>query len=218
MLVFETYCDSYFYDSHFESCFYISFYEFCKFYFVVILYVFHKWGQKKQTLVSRNAGDILFSSLVSFAFLMFLVFFGLLVCFLKLKIYILINIQLCGRVSDKIFFYQANFQKQDYFFGLEVLCNVSIFLGIFCVVVIYVDIFCSWCDTHLILSAVKPRHGKITAIPNNMEHYTSFIINNVTFIGSCQYIFSSLDNYPATWEETNSARSENIYSHFTLNN
>ena len=30
------------------------------------------------------------------------------VCFLKLKIYILINIQLCGWLSDR---------KQDYFFG-----------------------------------------------------------------------------------------------------
>ena len=52
---------------------------------------------------------------------------------------------------------------------------------------------CSGYDAHLILSAVKPRHGKITVIPNNMEHYTSFTINGVTFIDSCQFMLSSLD-------------------------
>ena len=48
-------------------------------------------------------------------------------------------------------------------------------------------------DTHLILSAVKPRHGKITVILNNMECYTSFAISDVTFIDSCQFMLSSLD-------------------------
>ena len=46
---------------------------------------------------------------------------------------------------------------------------------------------------HLILLAVKPRNGKITVIPNNMEHYTSFRINDVTLIDSCQFMMSSLD-------------------------
>ena len=36
--------------------------------------------------------------------------------FLNLKIYILIHIRLCGRVSDKHFFNPADFRKQDYFF------------------------------------------------------------------------------------------------------
>ena len=40
---------------------------------------------------------------------------------------------------------------------------------------------------------LKPRHGKITVIPNNMERYTSFTINDVTFIDSCQSMLSSLD-------------------------
>ena len=68
---------------------------------------------KKETLVSGNAGDeknlhgskfiflINFPgifSLVSFAFFVFLFLFCLFVCFLKLKGYILIHIQLCGWV------------------------------------------------------------------------------------------------------------------------
>ena len=43
------------------------------------------------------------------------------------------------------------------------------------------------------MSALKPRHGKITVIPNNMQHYMSFTINNVTFIDSCQIMLFSLN-------------------------
>ena len=52
---------------------------------------------------------------------------------------------------------------------------------------------CSGYDVHLIMSAVKPRHGKITVIPNNMERCTSFTINNAAFTDSCQFMLSSLD-------------------------
>ena len=52
---------------------------------------------------------------------------------------------------------------------------------------------CSGYDAQLILSGVKPRHEKITAIPNNMERYTSFTINDVTFIDLRQFLLSSLD-------------------------
>ena len=52
---------------------------------------------------------------------------------------------------------------------------------------------CSGYDAHLILSAVKPRHGKFAAIPNNMEHCTSFTINDVTFMDPCQFLLSTLD-------------------------
>ena len=52
---------------------------------------------------------------------------------------------------------------------------------------------CSGYDAHLILSAVKPRHGKITVIPNNMKCYSPFTTNDVTFIDSCQFMLSSLD-------------------------
>ena len=54
-------------------------------------------------------------------------------------------------------------------------------------------ILCSGYDAHLILPAVKPRHGKITVILDNMECYMSFTINDVMFIDSCQFMLSSLD-------------------------
>ena len=43
-------------------------------------------------------------------------------------------------------------------------------------------------DAHLILSAVKPRHGEITVIPNSAERYISFITGEVTFIDFLQSI------------------------------
>ena len=98
--------------------------------------------KKKNTLVSGNAIDeknlqpgcrkfiflidfleifSLFSSLFSFVFFVFLFFFVLFFCFVfvlffKLKIYVLIHIRLCGRVSDKKNFHPADFRKQDHFF------------------------------------------------------------------------------------------------------
>ena len=57
-------------------------------------------GSRKFIFHNRFSWDILFSSLISFAFFVFL-FFGLFVCFLKLKTCILIHIRLCGRVSDE---------------------------------------------------------------------------------------------------------------------
>ena len=73
--------------------------------------------------------------------------------------------------------------------------SVIIFLGILCIIAIYAPIVCSGYDAHLILSAVKPRHGKITVIPNNMENFTSFTINDVTFIDWCLFMLSSLDRF-----------------------
>ena len=68
---------------------------------------------------NRFSGDILFSSLVFFfcfffCFFVFLFFF--LFCFLKLEIYILIHIQLCGQVSDKIFFTEPISRNKTTFF------------------------------------------------------------------------------------------------------
>ena len=72
--------------------------------------------------------DIFFSSSVSFAFL----FFWLFLCFLNLKIYILIQIRLCGRVSDKNIFQPANFRKQDYcFFDLFEVVLLPLLLKVF---------------------------------------------------------------------------------------
>ena len=101
-------------------------------------------GQKKITLVSGNAVDekksspewmqtsffksiflrFLFSSLVCFACFAFLilVFFCLFVwCFLKLKMYILIHIWICGRVSDKKISTWPISGNKTSFFGLNTL-------------------------------------------------------------------------------------------------
>ena len=76
---------------------------------------------KNNALVSGNAGDernlhlggrkFIFLSIFRRHYLFFFSFFGflymlvfLVVCFLKLKIYILMHIQLCGWVSDKNIF------------------------------------------------------------------------------------------------------------------
>ena len=52
-------------------------------------------------------------------------------------------------------------------------------------------------DSHLLLSAVKPRHGRIECIPSNSEKYISFTIGSgikkVTFIDSLQFLLYSLD-------------------------
>ena len=60
-------------------------------------------------------------------------------------------------------------------------------------------------DAHLIMSAVKPRHGKITCIPTTDEKYITFTIGGVTFIDSFQFMLSSLEklssnlnNFPET--------------------
>ena len=92
---------------------------------------------QKNTLVSGNAGDeenlppggrkFFFqrNSLFFFSFFCFLVFlfvFPFFDClFLKLKIYILIYIWLCRRVSDKIFFTQPISGNKTTFFG-----NISV--------------------------------------------------------------------------------------------
>ena len=41
------------------------------------------------------------------------------------------------------------------------------------------------------MSVAKSLRGEITAIPNNLERYTLFTINDVTFIDSYQFMLSS---------------------------
>ena len=53
---------------------------------------------------NQFSGDILSSSLVSFAFFDSYVFLLFVCCFLKLKMYILKHMRLCGRVSDEKIF------------------------------------------------------------------------------------------------------------------
>ena len=68
-------------------------------------------------LIFFNLRDTLFSSLVSLAFLYSCFCFCSFVCFLKLKIYILIHVGLCGRVSDKNFFTRPISGNKTTFFG-----------------------------------------------------------------------------------------------------
>ena len=79
----------------------------------------------------RFSTDILFSSLVSFTFCLLVLFCFLFICFLfvlffcfffklmKLKKYILIQIRLCGRVSDKKIFTRPISGNKTTFFGLS---------------------------------------------------------------------------------------------------
>ena len=48
-------------------------------------------------------------------------------------------------------------------------------------------------DSHLLLSAVRPRHGHIEVIPSTNEKYISFTIGRVRFIDSFQFMLASLD-------------------------
>ena len=49
-------------------------------------------------------------------------------------------------------------------------------------------------DAHLLISAVKKRHGKVTVIANNSEKYITFTLGGVVFKDSCAYMQSSLDS------------------------
>ena len=48
-------------------------------------------------------------------------------------------------------------------------------------------------DYHLILSAVRPRHGKIECIPNNNEKLISFSVGGLKFLDSFQFMPHRLD-------------------------
>ena len=80
---------------------------------------------RKFIFLNRFSGDILFSFLVFFVFLI-IVFVCLFVrCFLKLKMYILIYIWPCGRVSDKKSFNKPISGNKTTFFGLGCASNAS---------------------------------------------------------------------------------------------
>ena len=79
---------------------------------------------------NRFSGDILFSSLVSFAFfILVFLFVCLFVCsFLKLKMYILLHIRLCGRVSDNKIFTRPISGNKTFFYGLTCCFCLKYFL------------------------------------------------------------------------------------------
>ena len=49
-------------------------------------------------------------------------------------------------------------------------------------------------DAHLLISAAKPRHGKIKCIPNTAEKYISFSIGDIVFKDSLAMTQASLDS------------------------
>ena len=57
-------------------------------------------------------------------------------------------------------------------------------------------------DSHLIMQELGIFNIKINAIPNGLEKYLSFIINNkLSFIGSFQFLSSSLDSSVKNWSK-----------------
>ena len=75
-------------------------------------------GGRKSMFLNPFFGDILFSFVLSLAFFVFF-FFCLLVYYLKMKIYILIHIRLCGWVSNKKHFTRPISGKKTTFFWPE---------------------------------------------------------------------------------------------------
>ena len=76
---------------------------------------------------NRFSGDILFLSLLSFAF-SYSCFCFLLVCSLKSKIYMLLQIRLCGQVIDKKFFIRPISGNKTTFFWPKVKFIIRLFL------------------------------------------------------------------------------------------
>ena len=76
-------------------------------------------GGRKFNFFHRFSGDVLFSSLISFAFFILFGFLLLFVCCsLNLKMYIMIHMRLCERVSDKKIFTRPISGNKTTFFGL----------------------------------------------------------------------------------------------------
>ncbi|XP_066933765.1 uncharacterized protein [Clytia hemisphaerica] len=65
-------------------------------------------------------------------------------------------------------------------------------------------------DAHLILSAVKARHGKVTCIPTNTEKYITFTIGDVRFIDSQQFMPLALETLVANQKGTSPNMRENF--------
>ena len=53
-------------------------------------------------------------------------------------------------------------------------------------------------DSHLIIKAIKERHGPVRVIPTNMEKFMSFSVGQLQFIDTMQFTMQSLDNLVKT--------------------
>ena len=70
-------------------------------------------------------------------------------------------------------------------------------------------------DLHHMMSAVgKFKDKKISCIPNNMEKYISFSLDNLRFIDSLQFLNASLDTLVANLAKEGESRFQNVSSHF----
>ena len=56
-------------------------------------------------------------------------------------------------------------------------------------------------DGHLLVRAVKDRHGKVRVIPTNMERYLAVSIGRVQFLDSFQFTMTSLENFVETTDD-----------------
>ena len=77
---------------------------------------------------NRFSGDIFFSCLVSLAFFHSCFFCLFVRCFLKLKMYILIQIWLCGKVNDKKIL-PSRFPETRIYFFLALAWNANFFFS-----------------------------------------------------------------------------------------
>ncbi len=48
-------------------------------------------------------------------------------------------------------------------------------------------------DAHIIVNAIKPRHGRVRVLANNDERYISYTVGCITFKDSMQFMPSSLE-------------------------
>ena len=55
-------------------------------------------------------------------------------------------------------------------------------------------------DAHMIIRALKPRHGKVRIIPTNMDKYLSIQVGRLLFLDSFQFTLQSLDTLASTLE------------------
>ena len=70
-------------------------------------------------------------------------------------------------------------------------------------------------DLHHMMSAIgKLKNKKISCIPNNMEKYISFSLDNLRFIDSVQFLNESLDTLVKNLAKQGGSRFQNLSKHF----
>ncbi|KAK3083783.1 hypothetical protein FSP39_003181 [Pinctada imbricata] len=74
-------------------------------------------------------------------------------------------------------------------------------------------------DLHHMMSAVgKYKDKKLSCIPNNMEKYISFSLDNLRFIDSIQFLNASLDTLVNNLAREGSSKFHNLSKHFPADN